>query len=561
MSEINQNMSEDEIIAEEIALEEAKIEEIERQFETPTLFGRLKMLLRGLKAPAGSREYKEALIEMQRLLAPVGAIVIPLIFIAILFVCSVPSRSNKDLRDINVAKAEEDATLEEPPPEMEDTVEQNMDQSVETEVMNDISNPSLDNLATPTDVVTPSMDNAPVVDNPNAVMDIQAPVKMNTVLGQARSAGARARSLAKFGGDAETERCVMRALRWLKTQQRPDGSWAGRSGSMNITGFVVLTYLSHGIKPGGDPEFGDTVRRGVEYLMRYASDRIRRNEKFQDAIALAALAEAYGLSHNPNIREIVEDSLSKLATQMKETIWGPHRDGSKAVEPRDLTKLTFYVMALRSAQLSHFKIPDLQKGLDKLREGFLHQANKKHGGFSSAYFGPPPLSYPRIMMWHYMLGVVGMQYVGAGDNPVIDKTLNILMDEWEPPTLTTTDISCCPVRANYWATMVFFNYFEGDKRWAEWNGKMKTCYKRGQHREIGKYQDHRGMPQEIGYWTCEDMHIGSQPIAPTCYVALQLMVYYRYLPTGQKNAWKVTEEKEEKVSGAAKDDVEVIIDI
>ena len=71
----------------------------------------------------------------------------------------------------------------------------------------------------------------------------------------------------------------------------------------------------------------------------------------------------------------------------------------------------------------------------------------------------------------------------------------------------------------------------------------------------------RGMPQEIGYWNCEDMHIGSQPIAPTCYIALQLMVYYRYLPTGQKSAWKVTEEKEEKVTGAAKDDVDVSIDI
>ena len=90
---------------------------------------------------------------------------------------------------------------------------------------------------------------------------------------------------------------------------------------------------------------------------------------------------------------------------------------------------------------------------------------------------------------------------------------------------------------------------------------MKSVYKRGQHKEIGKYQDHRGMPQEIGYWTCEDMHIGTQPIATTCYVALQLMVYYRYLPTGQKDAWKVTEEKEEKVSGAAKDDIEVSIDI
>lgn len=538
---------------EEFFIEEIDLESIGKKFESQTLLQRIRMLMRGLKAPAGSREYKEALIELQRLLAPVGAIVIPLIFIAILFVCSVPEKTNKDLRDINVAKAEEDATLEEPPPEMEDLTETTTDQTVETEVLNDISNPSLDNLQTPTDVVTPSTDsNAPVIENANAVMDIQAPVKMRTILGQQRSAGARARSLAKFGGDAETERCVMRALRWLKTQQRPDGSWAGRSGTLNMTGFVVLTYLSRGIKPGADPEFGDTVRKGVEYLMR---------NRHKDAIALAALAEAYGLSRNPNIREIVEQSLNNLADQMKETIWGPHRDGSKAREPRDLTKLTFYVMALRSAQLSKFKIPNLQKGLNKLREGFLHQANKKLGGFSSAFLGPPGRNYPRIMMWHYMLGVVGMQYVGAGDNPVIDKTLGILMDEWEPPTLATTDISCCPVRANYWATMVFFNYFEGDRRWFDWNKKMKSVYKRGQHKEIGKYQDHRGMPQEIGYWTCEDMHIGTQPIATTCYVALQLMVYYRYLPTGQKNAWKITEEKEEKVSGAAKDDIEVSIDI
>lgn len=545
----------DQEVAEELQLEETRIEEIEKQFENPTFFSRVKMLLRGLKAPTGSREYKEALIEMQRLLAPVGAIVIPAIFIAILFVCSVPSKSNRDLTDINVAKAEDDVSLDEPPPEMEDMQDQSADQTaIEAEVMNEIANPSLNNLATPTDVVAPSTDtSAPTVDAPNAVMDIVAPVKMRTTLQAARSAGARAKALAKFGGDAETERCVMRALRWLKTQQRPDGSWAGHSGSLNMTGFVVLTYLSRGIKPGGDPEFGDTVRKGVEYLMR---------NRYKDAIALAALAEAYGLSRNPNIREIVEQSLNDLADKMKGTIWGPWKDGSKNVEPKDLTKLTFYVMALRSAQLSKFKIPNLQYGLDKLREGFLHQANKKLGGFSSAYYGPPPANYPRIMMWHYMLGVVGMQYVGAGDNPVIDKTLGILMDEWEPPTLSTTDISCCPTRANYWATMVFFNYYEGDKRWFEWNARMKAVYKRGQRKIAGKYLDHTGMPQELGYWECEDMHIGTQPIAPTCYVALQLMVYYRYLPTGQKSAWKVTEEKEEtEVTGAAKDDVDVSIDI
>ena len=203
-----------EVQEEEFFIEEIDLEAIGKKFESESVFTRIKLLLRGLKAPAGSREYKEALIELQRLLAPVGAIIIPLIFIAILFVCSVPEKTNKDLRNINVARAEEEAALEEPPPEMEDLTETTTDQTVETEVLNDISNPSLDNLQTPTDVVTPNTNtDAPVIENADAVMDIQAPVKMKTVLGQSRSAGARARSLAKFGGDAETERCVMRALR------------------------------------------------------------------------------------------------------------------------------------------------------------------------------------------------------------------------------------------------------------------------------------------------------------------------------------------------------------
>ena len=71
-----------EVNEEEIYIEEIDLEAIGKQFESQTLVSRVKMLVRGLKAPAGSREYKEALIEIQRLLAPVGAIIIPLVFIA-----------------------------------------------------------------------------------------------------------------------------------------------------------------------------------------------------------------------------------------------------------------------------------------------------------------------------------------------------------------------------------------------------------------------------------------------------------------------------------------------
>ena len=41
-----------------------------------------------------------------------------------------------------------------------------------------------------------------------------------------------------------------------------------------------------------------------------------------------------------------------------------------------------------------------------------------------------------------------------------------------------------------------------------------------------------GKPRQIGYWTNKDAH-GSGDTMATCLCALQLMVYYRYLPTTQ----------------------------
>ena len=58
------------------------------------------------------------------------------------------------------------------------------------------------------------------------------------------------------------------------------------------------------------------------------------------------------------------------------------------------------------------------------------------------------------------------------------------------------------------------------------------------------------------------MHVGSQPITPTCWVALQLMVYYRYLPTSSKKARGITGQKpapEQKKAAPATVEVEVDI--
>lgn len=183
------------------------------------------------------------------------------------------------------------------------------------------------------------------------------------------------------------------------------------------------------------------------------------------------------------------------------------------------------------------------------------QGNREMGGFSSDHYGPPDINYRRTGTWHFMIGIVGMQYLGVSSDPIIEKTMTLLDDLWPPPTLGTTDIACCPVRANYWSTMVFFN--AGGKRWEKWNKEMKDAYVKGQEVEKGKYRDEKGKAHDIGYWHCEDQHIGQQPIMPTCYIVQQLMVYYRYLPTSSKDVWKGDAELSATLNDADKSDIHV----
>ncbi len=532
-------------MAEEPIVDE-NLEKIEEMFEQPTLRDRLRKLFTGLGKPRSSREYKEAIVELQRLLAPVVAILIPGILIAILIVCAAPGKSNKALSDIQIAQAEDEEVIEEQ--QDQETPEVEMEDLATEAIMDTPANTV--NVANPAEAVMPQTQ-APTVSSVSEVMDIKAPVMMKNVFGQQRSASGRASALRKFGGDAETERCVMRALRWLVTQQQKDGSWKGSGGASGVscTGFVILAFLAHGEKPGGSPEFGACLQKAVEYLMR---------KKKHDAMEMHALAEAYGMTRNPNIKDMLEKDLVALCDRLADkTTWGHPTDGKDYTMPNLLT-MTFNVMTLRSAQLSRIKTPKMDRALAKLREGFLGQSNKKMGGFSSDYYGPARFPYRRTGTWHFMMGVVGMQYLGYGDHPVIEKTMQILDDDWAPPTLKWSDIACCPVRGNYWATMVFFNDEGNRNRWKKWNMQMKHVYTRGQ-KVLGvaesNYVDEKGRPQETGYWRCKDMHIGSQPLMPTCYVAQQLMVYYRYLPTGSKEAWNVTEEK--KVEATQSDDITV----
>lgn len=497
-----------------------RIASIESQFHERSIRERMIILVQGLRAPRGSRQWKEAITESQRLLAPVTAFVLLLLVLMALTIFSNSDKMSELTITAQMIETQElpdldDIDIPDQPPDPTELVFENysetfsaFDPAVSLTYATDTS------LATVSDVKPISLD---------SVATIKSPVIMRGIYAETRSSSGREQAMRRFGGDLVTEMAVMRALRWLKVQQNADGGWKGGTES---TGLALLAFLAHGEVPGDSAEFGDTVQGAIEYLLRKPN---------HSPMATHALAEAYGMTMHPAVRELAENSLKAMIAKLVATRWGPGRAGDGTTRP-NLLDMAFQSMALRSAKLSRIDMPRLEEAVDKLKEGFRVQSNPTLGGFASDSYGAPGPNYRRSGTWHFMIGVVGMQYLEAYDDPVVERTMRLLDKLWPPPTLGSTETACCPIRSNYWSSMVFFNV--GGARWEKWNRDMKLVYVTGQEIEKGGYVDHHGRPQEIGYWHCEDQHIGLQPIMPTCYIVQQLMVYYRYLPTGSKSVWE-----------------------
>ncbi len=83
------------------------LDEIMEMYTEETYIHRLKKLFSGLKAPRQSKEYKAAMIEMQRLSAPAAAIVLPVFAVGILMIMSGGVSVEDRIIETQVLEAEE----------------------------------------------------------------------------------------------------------------------------------------------------------------------------------------------------------------------------------------------------------------------------------------------------------------------------------------------------------------------------------------------------------------------------------------------------------------------
>ncbi len=568
---------EEELTAEELF--EQRKAEIDAMFEERSFFQRMGDMFSGLSKPHSSREYKIARIELQRMIAPLIAILLPVVSVIALIVITAVTESDHEIVTLDIAKVqEEDTPLEEeeepePEPPPETPPDEMVDVVVDTPVVGPVSD-------FPVSAVTP-VTSGPVSVKPatqDSVAFIKSPIKMGGISGSRNPGmiGRMTRGGAGYG-DANTEAAVLKALRWLKVTQAPSGNWPG---PISNTGLAILAYLAHGERPGASEEFGATVANGIQYIINSMYEDKDGTVRFKGSdgneyaflIATYALCESYGMSPNPNVKDAALKALSRIVQNQGPTGGYDYKIAKDSTRD-DLSFAGWALQALKAGKMAGLHPDGLEECIKKAIK-YLKTRAFRNGGFGyCAGNNPTGLT---------ATGCLAMQLLGYGDAKEVSESLESMRGwlpvfeskEWFRPGGPTPAGS--PQYYCYYASQCKYQagMREGAlpadvKSWQEWNVAMKKLYPSSIITQEGKYEYPEGKPRLIGYWTNKDTASGGVTMS-TALCALQLMVYYRYLPTTQTKAGAIEgagdkdtgkKGKRSKAAEKAAADVEVEVDI
>ena len=485
-------------------------------------------------------EDKERYKAGERAIAPIVATVVPALIVTVLMVVTAISSRPRERIEIDIVRPVEDDPItpidDDPPPDPPPEIDP-PEVTPEITIIPDVPQTTAEVL-TP-QPVQPAAEPVTVKPAPaDAVQNIKCIVRMP---GVPTSLTPGARAVLVVGGadngDPTTEQAVMKALRWLKKTQRTDGSWTGNP--VSNTGLAVLAYLAHGEVPSGSREFGQTVERALDYLINAQTgegDETRfrgaDGNEYAFLIATYALSEAYGMTRNPNAKVAAMKGLGRIVRNQSPT--GGWDYGLNRTSTRDdMSFAGWALQALKAGKMAGLHPEGLDECIKRAMK-CLEQRNFRGGGFGyTAGGGPTGLT---------ATGCLAMQLLGFGDRPEVKSALDY-MREWRPAfdkdKMAAKTPGACPQYYCYYAAQCKYQAGMGpgatpaDKQaWQQWNAAMKALYPKSIITPAETVEGPDGQPKAIGYWTNADAH-GAGDTMATCLCALQLMVYYRYLPTTQ----------------------------
>ena len=549
--------------------------EIAEKYEDKGFFERLEILFKGINKPRDTREYKLARVELQRLVAPMFAILVPLVVAIVICVVTAVSSQIRLINPVDIPVPEEDTVteVEDPPiPDDPEPVPQ-----VDVEIHVDTPSPAqVSDL--PPQPSPPSEVKSVKPATMDAVAMVKSPVSFKAIQGSRTpgSIGTATRGGNQYG-DPTTEAAVMKVLWWLKAHQNTDGSW-GNANKVANTAFAVLTYLAHGEHPGSPSpytkDFGPVVQSAIDYLIGCiytTADNVPHfngtdGNEYSFLIGTYALCEAYGMTQNPNCKDAAMTCLYRIVENQASTGGWDYKLNRNSTRD-DLSFAGWAIQALKAGKMAGLHPEGLQTSINKAINCLKRRSFSKSGGFT---YTPTP-SNNGGSTGLAGVGTLAMQLLGRGSEPEVANALDVMRDwkpSFDPDGMSAQKPGGSPQYYCYYATQC--KYQAGMKAgalkndevtWQQWNLAMKKLYPASIIDLPEKVADHTGKEHKQGYFENKDAH-STRPYMDTCLTALQLMVYYRYLPTTSVKAGEDevgNDKSETNISNG--NDVQVKVDI
>ena len=545
------------------------------KYSDKPLFKRVVDMVCGLGKPVDTVEYKVARNELQRMMAPLVAILIPSILFVVLCIVTVVHSPTITVFPIDTPVEEDPIPEVEDPPVPPDIEVPPPDEFPDIVVDSPTPIPPTPLAPQPSPVSpTPTVKPADM----DAVALVKSPVSMKSIKGSRTpgNIGGMTRGGVPGYGDPTTEAAVMKVLWWLKAHQNTDGSW-GSANKVANTALAVLTYLAHGEYPGSESpykrEFGPVVMSAVDYIVgALATDQSNvphfngtDGNEYSFLLGTYALCEAYGMTKNPNCKDAAMTCLYRIVENQSSTGGWDYKLNKNSTRD-DLSYAGWAIQALKAGKMAGLHPEGLDQAINKAINCLKKRSYSKSSGFTYT----PTANNNGGNTGLAGVGALAMQLLGRGGEPEVRNALDVMEDwrpEFDPDKISAKKPGGSPQYYCYYATQCKYQagmkpgaLKKDEEIWVKWNAAMKKLYPTSILDLPEPVLDSDGKPHKQGYFENKDAH-STRPYMDTCLAALQLMVYYRYLPTTSVKAGSEDQETVETNNGFVGSDVQVKVDL
>jgi hypothetical protein len=324
----------------------------------------------------------------------------------------------------------------------------------------------------------------------------------------------RQRMMDTNGGKKKSEEAVMRGLRWLVKTQAEDGSWSAQFKSA-MTGLGLLCFLGHG-ETTTSPEFGPTVKKAVDWLVKTGTDRQGKFADFgpqpgvyEHGIATYALGEYYTMTKDESVAPVFTQAVNYIVEgQGPDGGWMYRYDKSQS----DTSVSGWQIQALKAAHLSQLNLPGVDAALDKAMLN-LKRVQGPKGGIG--YRDPSTERYSLTGV-----GVLCTYFWKQDKDELVRDGIKYILDDDKPKVDYKGDKA--DLYAWYYNTQACL--MMGGSHWSKWNRMFQDQIADAQSAD-GSWPP-TGNPKEHGTGSKDKYG----PTYRTTLCILMLEVYYRYMP-------------------------------